>query len=186
MPQKYSIYSHEMKKKGDEADLAGLSVDQITVFRHMTSCGNKKLLDKMLELQNPTEADINDCVLRFEAKTISRDHISGKEHINYTGNKGRNNGRNKGNNGNGRNNGRNEQRGRDRGRSRDRSRGRNNGRNEQRGRSRSKSRIPELEGKCYTCGKSSHETRDCFMKKDGFTATCNHCKGKGHFRLSLH
>ena len=82
--QKYSIYAHEMDKKGDEANLAALTVDQIKVFRHMTSCGNKKLLDKMLELQNPTAADINDCILRFEAKTISRDHINGKEHINYT------------------------------------------------------------------------------------------------------
>ena len=52
--QLFTDYMTKLKQKGDEADLHKLDIDEIYVFRYITSVTDSKLRERFLKLQNPT------------------------------------------------------------------------------------------------------------------------------------
>ena len=40
---------------------------------------------------------------------------------------------------------------------------------------------PQLQGKCFRCGKDGHYTKDCRLSK---TIECNACKKQGHLKVA--
>jgi len=56
--QTFSDFYAHLRQKGDEAELAQLTVDECYVFRVICGCSDSKLKEKFLKLENPTLEDL--------------------------------------------------------------------------------------------------------------------------------
>jgi hypothetical protein len=64
--QPFSDFIVNLKQKGDEADLADLTVDELYMFRYVCGCTNEKLQEKLLKLNNPTLEDMEHEILNYK------------------------------------------------------------------------------------------------------------------------
>ena len=56
--QKFSAFMAELRRKGREADLNQLTVDQLMVFRLVSGTTDQKLKEKLLKMEDPTLQDV--------------------------------------------------------------------------------------------------------------------------------
>ena len=67
--QKFSAFAAELKRKGREADLQHLTVDQLYVFRLISGTCDMKLKEKLLKMEEPTLAEVEREARAHEAAT---------------------------------------------------------------------------------------------------------------------
>ena len=64
--QAFSEFTQELRKKGDEARLAELNVDEIYVLRYLTGCCDEKLTERLLKEEEKTRDKLDKITHQYE------------------------------------------------------------------------------------------------------------------------
>ena len=64
--QNFTDFAQKLQKKGDEADLASLDLNDVYVMRFLTSCSNLKLRERFLKETNPSKNKLLHIAQNFE------------------------------------------------------------------------------------------------------------------------
>ena len=69
--QPMSAFYSKMMKMAKEAELGGLTIDDIHVYRIISTCKDKKLREEFLKLDVPTLAELNRIIKAYERRNYS-------------------------------------------------------------------------------------------------------------------
>ena len=69
--QAFSDFSAKLRAMGDEADLAGMTREDIYMFRYLVACRDEKLRERLLKLENPTLDMMDKEVMSYETQRAS-------------------------------------------------------------------------------------------------------------------
>ena len=76
----FSDWARKLRRLGNQADLPGLQVDDIYVMRYLVGCSDSQLLEELLRIRDPSVANFNEVVDRFEANIIKKKSMAGHTH----------------------------------------------------------------------------------------------------------
>ena len=75
----FSNFARQLKRMGNEADLADLQVEDLHAFRYITGCQDKKLRTKFLEVDAPSLAEFDRIVRAYERGQATSKNLDEKE-----------------------------------------------------------------------------------------------------------
>ena len=136
----------------DEADIVSLSSNNVLFYRYLARCINSDLRQKIMELDHPTKAQVEQFVHNYETaktqdKAIKPQSVAQTKKTTHS----------TGNNSSGAKN----------------SKGNKGSKSQQKKGGKSSS----TDKKCYRCGSTGHLAPDCRLPRD---TVCSYCDGKGH------
>ena len=169
--QTFTEWAASLRRKGEEASLDQMVLDDYTVMRYITGTSDAKLKEKFIAARNPTVAALNTIATDYEA-TIASLKAMNSASTSYAAAAGRNRQKSPARKGKPK---------KGKGKSSTRS-----SRDRKGSRSRSppkKSRNPKRdrmmkEGLCFRCNKARHDDMEDCRARD---ATCDSCGKDGHY-----